>query len=108
MGFRLRNLGLIAFAMAVWALLAGAVGWISSGAADLWAPRLAAAGVVLLAAGLAVLAWSPISRELTRGRCVRCGSPIERRQTYCRDHLQTTVNELRDRNRNDLAGRQAR
>ena len=81
----------------MWLALAQLARVISAGTADVWLWRGGWAGTLVLGAGLLAGVLSPVSRELRRGRCVRCGARIERTQTYCRDHLQQTVDEYRDR-----------
>ena len=101
----LRFLGIAGVAGTVWLVIADAAGWIPSGTADPWIPRLLVAAGVLFAGGIALSALSPLGRELSRRRCVRCGTRIEPGQVYCRDHLQATLNEYRDRTRPGLLGR---
>ena len=85
-------------------LLAEEAGWVETAGVDLWV-WTARAGVCCLGVGLLLALLSPVGRELRRGRCVRCGVPVERGQTYCRDHLQAAVNEYRDQTRNGMLGR---
>ena len=96
MGPLLRRVGLGLWIATIWLALAQLAGLIPAGRADVWLWRGAWAGTLVLGAGLVAGALAPVSRELRRGRCVRCGVRIERTQTYCRDHLQQTVNEYRD------------
>lgn len=56
-------------------------------------------GAVLFAAGLVLRVLYPVGRRAVHGRCVTCGHPVERGHTYCRDHLQETVNAYRDETR---------
>jgi len=79
--------------------MADAVQWIRPGSIDLWIWWSSRLGLTLLGAGLILRLLAPVGRELRRGRCVRCGTAIERGQTYCMDHLQATVNQYRDETR---------
>ena len=105
MGRPLRFLGLALVAAAVWLFLAEAMGWIGSGLASGWGGAALKSGLVCLAAGVVLRALAPVGREFRKGRCVRCGAPIERGQAYCADHLLQTVNEYRDRVRERMDGR---
>ena len=95
----LRYVGILLLAATAVLMLAEAVGWIPSGDVRPWIWTTARAGALCLGAGILLALLSPIGRELRRGRCVRCGAPIERGQTYCGDHLQAAVNEYRDQAR---------
>ena len=97
MGRLLRGLGLGIWLAVIGLALGQLAGVIPAETADLWLWRGVWAGSGALGLGLVLGLFSPISRELRRGRCVRCGARIERTQTYCRDHLQQAVNEYRDR-----------
>ena len=99
MGHLLRRLGLAIWIATIWLALAQLAGVTSAKTADGWLWRGVWAGAAVLGAGLLAGILSPVSRELRRGHCARCGTRIERGQTYCRDHLQQTVNEYRDRQR---------
>ena len=106
MGRLLRNMGLVLLAVAVWLILASALGWLSEAMADPLARVAAMAGVACLGGGiLAGLAGRMGRPILTRGRCVRCGARIERGQTYCLDHLLATVEQARDQVRNEIRER---
>lgn len=107
MGRTLRFLGLALLAAAVWTSLAEAIGWITPALASDWGSLALKSGLLCLGAGILLGAFSPVGRELRRGRCVRCGAPIERGQTYCTDHLVATVNEYRDRARERMESRRA-
>ena len=98
----LRVLGLFLLATAACMLLAGEMSWVSAELADTTVRSLALGGVACLAIGLLLAVLSPVSRAMAQGRCARCGHSIERGQTYCRDHLQATVNEYRDQTRAGL------
>ena len=101
----LRYLGLVLLAATAVLMLADGVGWIESADARPWVWNGVRAGAVCLGVGVLLALLAPLGRELRRGRCVRCGAAIERRQTYCRDHLQAAVNEYRDQTRNGAAAR---
>ena len=60
------------------------------------------AGAGLLAAGVLLRVLYPVGRKVVHGRCAVCGHPIERGHTYCRDHLQETVNASRDETRSRM------
>jgi hypothetical protein len=95
----LRRIGLTTWLATIWLAIAQLAGVVPSGVADVWLWRGIWAGGACLAVGFLMGGMGLFSRELRRGRCVRCGARIERSQTYCRDHLQATVNEYRDRHR---------
>jgi len=99
----LKALGLLVLAAAACLLLAGEMGWVPPDLADSLVTTAASGGVLCLAAGLLMAVLRPVGRVLRQSRCVRCGRPIESGQTYCRDHLQATVNEYRDRTRAGLS-----
>jgi hypothetical protein len=101
----LRYTGILLLAVTAVLMLAEAVGWLESRAVDPWVWTSARAGVVCLGVGLLLALLSPLGRELRRGKCVRCGVPVERGQTYCRDHLQAAVNEYRDQTRDGMLHR---
>ena len=92
----LRYLGLSILAAAAWLLLAGEIGWILPATSDRWFGPLLKAGGISFLTSLVLTAMVPGLRWVRRGRCVRCGAPTERGQSYCLDHLQATVNEARD------------
>ena len=108
MGRTLRYLGVTTLAITAWLLLADAVGWIEPGSADAWIERGVWIGGGCVVTGVFLAVMSPVGRELRRGHCVRCGSSIERGQTYCADHLQAAVNESRDSTREALLGKAGR
>ena len=97
MGHLLRRLGLAIWIATIWLALAQLAGVIPAHTADRWMWRAIWAGSGTFGLGLVLGILAPVSRELRRGHCIRCGVRIERTQTYCRDHLQQTVNEYRDR-----------
>ena len=96
MGATLRYIGVAVFAGLAWLLLAEAVGWIPEGSFDRWIRPLAGIGAAAFGAGLLLGVLFPVARRIRRGKCVRCGTRIERGQVYCMDHLQATVNEYRE------------
>jgi hypothetical protein len=96
MGRNFRYIGLAILAATAWMLIAVEAEWVPSGLPELVIPLLAGAGVVCLAAGLLLALITPLGQKLRRGRCTRCGAPIERGQSYCLDHLRETVNEYQD------------
>jgi len=95
-------LGLFLLAAVACLLLAEEMAWMTTETADALVQALAVAGVACLMLGAVSSLLRPVSRAISQGRCVRCGRPIERGQTYCRDHLQATVNEYRDQTRAGL------
>lgn len=95
----LRRIGLGVWLATIWLALAQLAGIVPPGSADVWLWRGIWGGAAAMAIGCLLGGMGFLSRALRRGRCVRCGSRIERGQTYCRDHLQATVNEYRDRHR---------
>jgi hypothetical protein len=99
MGGTLRIIGLILLAGAAWAALAGEFGWMDRALADAWLPPLIKAGIAVLVSGVALGFLAPIFRFLGKGRCARCGTSIEKGQTYCADHLQETVHEYQRQTR---------
>jgi hypothetical protein len=104
MGRLLRYVGIFLLAVTAVLILAEGVGWLEGSVVDVgvwWAAR---AGAICLAGGVLLAVLSPVGRELRRGRCVRCGSAVERGQTYCSDHLQAAVNEYRDQTRDGMVG----
>lgn len=95
-GRTLRYIGLTVLACALWAMLAGERGWVESTTVATWLPTLLRVGIVCVAAGIGHALLAPVLRRLRRGRCQRCGAPIEQGQTYCLDHLKATLNEYQD------------
>jgi len=93
MGGTLRIFGLLILAGAAWTTLAGEFGWMDSHLADAWLPTLIKAGLAALLAGILFGVLAPVFRFLRKGRCARCGTGIEKGQTYCADHLRETVQE---------------
>jgi len=97
-----RFLGAIGLAILVAAtvlLIAGEAGAVPARHVDAWFLPAAQAGVITLAAALALLLLAPFGRMVRQGRCARCGVSIEKNQTYCHDHLKNAVQEFRDHNR---------
>lgn len=96
MARNLRYLGLGLLALTACLLLSDAMGWTPAGQLD---PAIGIgwrAGLICLAAGVALTVLAPLGRVARKGRCVRCGAGVERGQVYCRDHLKATVDEYRD------------
>ncbi len=105
MGRTLRYLGLIVLAATAWLVLADAVGWVPDGTADRWLSKGILVGLACLAAGTLLRLFGPISREIRRDHCVRCGAPTERGHPYCRDHLKEALEDARDETRRALEAR---
>jgi len=103
----LRWFGILCLAGAVWLLLAGAGGWVAEGRVEALARTAAMVGIAALAAGIALGFVGRVSRPLTKGRCAKCGVRIERGQVYCLDHLLATVDETRERARNEVCRRRS-
>lgn len=95
----LRTLGLMILAVATVLLVAGETGAVSSHYVDVWFMPAAQAGAIALVAGLVLSLLSPFGRMVRRWRCVRCGTTIEKNQTYCHDHLKNVVQEYQDHTR---------
>jgi hypothetical protein len=95
----LRGLGIILLAVAVWLFIAGAAGWAAEDSVASIGRKVALAGLAALGAGITLGFLGRMSRPIQRGRCARCGSRIERGQTYCMDHLLETVTEAREHTR---------
>lgn len=104
-GRTLRYIGLAVLACALWAMLAGERGWVESATAEMWLPALLWVGIACVAAGIGHSLLAPVLRRLRRGRCQRCGAPIEQGQTYCLDHLKATLNEYQDHMRDRTSSR---
>jgi predicted nucleic acid-binding Zn ribbon protein len=95
----LRYLGVLILAGAAWLVLAESFGWLPISLTEIWLVPTIYAGGICLVSGLLLGMLSPVGRHLSKTRCVRCGAPIEKGQTYCLDHLRETLNEYRDRQR---------
>lgn len=95
----LRFVGLAGLAGAAWVLLASEAGWMSSSVADAVFRPLALVGAICVGTGLLLGLLNPMGRKLRQGRCARCGSSIEKGQSYCLDHLRDTVHEYQDQMR---------
>ncbi len=96
MGRTFRYVGLAVLAGAIWFLVAGEAGWIAADVSDQWFVPLARVGAACFALGMVLGLLNPVIRRLTQGRCVRCGAPTERGQSYCLDHLRESVQEAQD------------
>ncbi len=95
----LRTLGLTILAAATVLLVAGEAGAVSAHYVDVWFMPAAQAGAIAFVAGLVLSLLSPFGRMVRQGRCVRCGTSIEKNQTYCHDHLKNAVQEYQDHTR---------
>jgi predicted nucleic acid-binding Zn ribbon protein len=91
---------LLLLTLALW--IGDAVGALPAADVASWSGITLKAGAALLAAGLLLRVVSPVRHKLVHGRCAVCGHPVERGHTYCRDHLQATVNTYRDQTRDHL------
>jgi hypothetical protein len=96
MGRRFFLLGslLLVATVALW--IADAANVIPSSTDDNWSGLTLKAGMVALAAALLLRVLAPVSGFMAKGRCTVCGRLTERGHTYCLDHLQETVNSMRD------------
>ena len=90
---------MVILAGATWFLVAGEAGWISVEISDQWFLPLAKVGGICVVAGFALGFVIKALRRANQVRCVRCGAPTERGQSYCLDHLQQTVLEAQDETR---------
>lgn len=102
MGPMLRYIGIAVLAFTAWLLIAVTAGWIPGEIGDVWISRGAIVGFASLGLGLLLRLLDPVSRGMHRGRCARCGAPIDFGQTLCRDHLKETLDAMRDRTRQTL------
>jgi len=98
-GRTLSYFGLVVLAGATWFLVAGEAGWISVEISDQWFLPLAKVGGICFVAGMLLGFLGKAFRRAKRVRCVRCGAPTERGQSYCLDHLHETVLEAQDETR---------
>ncbi len=57
------------------------------------------AGGVCLVAGIVARLAGRATAGLVARSCPRCGRRVARGRVYCDEHLQETINEYRDRNR---------
>jgi hypothetical protein len=95
-GRTFRFIGLAVLAGATWFLVAGEVKWISRDLGDQWFLPLAKVGGATFVLGMILGLLSPILRRLRQGHCTRCGAATEKGQSYCLDHLASTVQEAQD------------
>jgi len=95
----LRTFGLVVLAGATVLLIAGEAGAVPAEHVDAWFMPALQAGVIAFLSGLALSLLAPFGRMVRQGRCVRCGTLIEKNQTYCHDHLKNAVQEFRDHTR---------
>jgi hypothetical protein len=61
---------------------------------------IAAAGCLCVGVGAALFMAGRGAAALQGRTCPRCGRRVARGRVYCEDHLQETINEYRDRQRN--------
>jgi hypothetical protein len=108
MGRNLKYLGLVLLAATAWLLIALEADWVENALVEKAIPILAGAGVISIVLGILLALASPVGRKLSRGRCARCGAPIERGQSYCLDHMREAVNEYQDHARRADAYRPGR
>ena len=94
------TLGFTVLAVAVVLLVAGEAGFAPGELVDVWFMPILQFGGAALVAGLLLSLLAPFGRMARRGRCIRCSVPIEKSQTYCHDHLKTTLQEYEDHARN--------
>ena len=99
MGRTLRIIGLAALAGAAWVLIAGEAGWIPPAASNAAFRPLSIGGALSFCVGMVLGMLNPVGRKLRQSRCVRCGAPIERGQSYCLDHLRDAVHQYQDQMR---------
>jgi hypothetical protein len=95
----LRLLGLMIIAAAVVMLMAGEAGAVPQHIVDQMLLPGLQAGAIALLAGLALSLLAPFGKMATMTRCCRCGTRIEKGQTYCHDHLRKAVQEFQDQTR---------
>ncbi len=62
--------------------------------------RLAGAGAICVAVGVALAVFGRGMATVLGRSCPRCGRRVARGRVYCDDHLQETINEYRDQQRN--------
>ncbi len=105
MGRGLVSLGafLVVATVAYW--VSDAVGLIPTQSHDTWSPLLVKAGLVLIAAGVALRVLNPARARIAKGRCATCGRVTAAGHLYCMDHLQASVNAWRDQTRAGMTGR---
>lgn len=97
----MRYLGLVVLAAATWLVIAESAGWVGADLAEPWILPGIWTGGALLGLGLLLGVLYPVGRRMRSVRCARCRRPIERGQTYCADHLRETLDEYRDRQRDE-------
>jgi hypothetical protein len=93
---RLVWIGSLAILVTVILWVADAAAWIPRSTDDRWSGLTLKAGIIAVAAGLALRLLAPVARATRSGRCAVCGQSTERGRVYCLDHLQETVNATRD------------
>ena len=62
--------------------------------------NLAGAGTICVALGIVLTVFGRGVAAVVSRSCPRCGRRVARGRVYCDDHLQETINEYRDRERN--------
>lgn len=62
--------------------------------------NIAAAGGVCVVLGFVLTTTGRGMAAIVGRSCPRCGRQVARGRVYCDDHLQETINEYRDQNRN--------
>ena len=100
---------MLALAACAWLAIAGEARWVSDEFYAVWFPPLWKAGGAMFLGGLALSVLSSVGNALRGNHCVRCRRPIGKRQIYCADHLQDSINEARDQmHRNEAKHRKSR
>jgi hypothetical protein len=94
---RLQWVGAVLIVATIGLWVAEAASWIPVSADDRWSALTLKAGLIALAASLALRVLQPIAHALRGGHCSVCGRSTKRGHAYCLDHLQDAVNATRDR-----------
>ena len=74
------------------------------GADNTLARRLLLAGGAALAGGVVARMAGRATAGILSRSCPRCGRRVARGRVYCDEHLQETINEYRDRQRDEDRG----
>ena len=90
------TVGLALWAGLAWFVLADELGWIRADVADPWIEPLSTWGAVFVGLALILRVLSPLTRWAQSNRCLCCATRTRRGHIYCADHLQATVNRIRD------------
>jgi len=91
-------------------LIAGAVLYVViwdiflGGADNALARRILMAGGASLAGGVIARIAGRATAGIVGRSCPRCGRRVARGRVYCDEHLQETINEYRDRQRDEHRG----